>query len=263
MLEIRHGKTLAAALFSLAVGAVSMASTAHAQPVEDCGNDIVEGDELCDGQLGCAADCTPLPHWECQPDPTDNSAVCVVLEGWDCDPLDPTDCAPICGDGLVLGDEQCDDGNLDSEDGCSDICLVETGWTCTGEPSTCIEDDGTAAPVCGDGIVETGEACDDGNTEDGDGCSATCAVEDGWSCTGAHSLCRRVDSPPVCGNGFVEAGEACDGQAGCADDCTWRATTTGGRVGSCASASSAGGLLAAALMLMAMSALRRRQRVRS
>jgi cysteine-rich repeat protein len=25
---------------------------------------------------------------------------------------------PICGDGLILGNEQCDDANLEAEDGC-------------------------------------------------------------------------------------------------------------------------------------------------
>jgi cysteine-rich repeat protein len=34
-----------------------------------------------------------------------------------------------------------------------------------------------AGPVCGNGIVETGEQCDDGNTVSGDGCSATCQTE--------------------------------------------------------------------------------------
>lgn len=33
------------------------------------------------------------------------------------------------------------------------------------------------APVCGNGIVESGEECDDGNTIDGDGCSSTCLIE--------------------------------------------------------------------------------------
>ena len=27
-------------------------------------------------------------------------------------------CTPICGDGYVIGSEQCDDGNLDGLDGC-------------------------------------------------------------------------------------------------------------------------------------------------
>jgi cysteine-rich repeat protein len=33
-----------------------------------------------------------------------------------------------------------------------------------------------AGPVCGNGIIETGESCDDGNTADGDGCNSTCTV---------------------------------------------------------------------------------------
>ncbi len=33
------------------------------------------------------------------------------------------------------------------------------------------------APVCGNGVIETGEECDDGNTVSGDGCSATCQDE--------------------------------------------------------------------------------------
>lgn len=47
--------------------------------------------------------------------------------------------------------------------------------------------------VCGNGVLEDGEACDDGNVVAHDGCSATCTVE-----------------VPVCGNGYVEAGETCD-----------------------------------------------------
>jgi len=32
-----------------------------------------------------------------------------------------------------------------------------------------------AAPVCGDGVVDAGEACDDGNSEDRDGCTNVCS----------------------------------------------------------------------------------------
>jgi len=32
-------------------------------------------------------------------------------------------------------------------------------------------------PVCGNGIIESGETCDDGNIASGDGCSATCQTE--------------------------------------------------------------------------------------
>lgn len=44
--------------------------------------------------------------------------------------------------------------------------------------------------VCGDGMVNGADACDDGGVIAGDGCSATCTVEDHWSCDGA--------SPTVC-----------------------------------------------------------------
>lgn len=37
--------------------------------------------------------------------------------------------------------------------------------------------DACPAAVCGNNVVEEGEACDDGNKADGDGCSASCAVE--------------------------------------------------------------------------------------
>jgi cysteine-rich repeat protein len=35
-----------------------------------------------------------------------------------------------CGDGLITGAEECDDGNAISEDGCSSLCDIETGWDC-------------------------------------------------------------------------------------------------------------------------------------
>jgi len=43
----------------------------------------------------------------------------------------------------------------------------------------------TAAAVCGDGILDKGEACDDLNTTPGDGCDGSCQVEDGWVCQDA------------------------------------------------------------------------------
>lgn len=50
------------------------------------------------------------------------------------------DCAlVICGDGLVQGDEECDDRNTETEDGCDDSCRVEAdpcdGVTCTEAPA--------------------------------------------------------------------------------------------------------------------------------
>ena len=43
----------------------------------------------------------------------------------------------ICGDGQIRGTEECDDGNLANGDGCSAMCLIESGFVCSGEPSVC------------------------------------------------------------------------------------------------------------------------------
>jgi cysteine-rich repeat protein len=66
--------------------------------------------------------------------------------------------SPVCGNGIVEGSEECDDGNTSSGDGCADDCTVE---------------------FCGDGVLQAGlgEDCDDGNTRNGDGCSSSCMVE--------------------------------------------------------------------------------------
>ncbi|MBT4935259.1 hypothetical protein HOL21_04780 [Candidatus Woesearchaeota archaeon] len=46
----------------------------------------------------------------------------------------------VCGNDVEETGEACDDGNEDADDGCSATCTLETGWTCTGEPSVCTED---------------------------------------------------------------------------------------------------------------------------
>lgn len=83
------------------------------------------------------------------------------------------ECTVICGDGLRVGDEECDDangGDGDDGDGCDVTCVIEEGFLCTGEPSTC-----SPAALCGDGMLDDGEACDDGGTDADDGCDAACA----------------------------------------------------------------------------------------
>lgn len=65
----------------------------------------------------------------------------------------PLDCAhqvtrwlSTCGNAVVEGDEECDDGDLSDGDGCSSTCRVEKGWHCKGSPSKC-----TRKPVGGGG----------------------------------------------------------------------------------------------------------------
>lgn len=57
----------------------------------------------------------------------------------------------VCGDGIVDSTEECDDGNLEDGDGCSSVCTIETGWTCTQAASD-------AASSCEDGCLNAGKA---------------------------------------------------------------------------------------------------------
>ena len=41
-------------------------------------------------------------------------------------------CSPVCGDGILKGEEECEDENDESGDGC-DNCIIEEGWTCDPE----------------------------------------------------------------------------------------------------------------------------------
>ena len=152
-----------------------------------------------------------------------NFAVLVDALATDCDLFDDDatnlSCATpnICGDSAILEGETCDDGNRASGDGCDSSCQIESGYDCTGEPSTCTE-------ICGDGQTVGNETCDDGGTSDGDGCSATCQTEEGYSCTGAPSSCSEI-----CGDGLIIGGEACDdGGAASGDGCSGACQIEGG-----------------------------------
>jgi len=45
-------------------------------------------------------------------------------------------CLPFCPDGVVTPDEQCDDGNMNQDDGCNN-CTVTTGWVCGADGYLC------------------------------------------------------------------------------------------------------------------------------
>ena len=85
----------------------------------------------------------------------------------------------FCGDGTTDPGEECDDGGISNDDGCSSNCIIE---------------------FCGDGIRQSGigEDCDDGGNVDGDGCSATCTNESlpvpSLSPAGLLGLCAVIGS---------------------------------------------------------------------
>jgi len=118
-----------------------------------------------------------------------------------------SNCTQMCGSGLRPENttKQCDHGcyNADLPNRCRTNCarpvcgdgIIDSGETCDDGPNnsnsrrdacriTC------QLPRCGDGVIDTNETCDDGNRVAGDGCDPTCRLE--------------------CGNGNLEAGEECD-----------------------------------------------------
>lgn len=121
----------------------------------------------------------------------------------------------VCGDGITQAGESCDDGNLTNGDGCSAVCTVQSGYTCTGSPSVCNS-------LCGDGVVTGTESCDDANNTPGDGCSATCSVESGFTCIGSPSACTPITYPLVADRAGTGSGTITSSPAGitCGADCS-------------------------------------------
>jgi len=89
------------------------------------------------GPNGCGGVCGYCPSgWNCP------SGTCIGCGDGSCNNGETcsscsTDCGSCCGNGAINSGEACDDGDTSSGDGCSSSCTVESGYTCSGAPSTC------------------------------------------------------------------------------------------------------------------------------
>jgi cysteine-rich repeat protein len=107
-----------------------------------------------------------------------------------------TSCESTCGDGVLAGDERCDDGESNG-----------AGY------GFCTEDC-QPGPRCGDGVLNGNESSDNG------------ANLDNYA-TRAEACAPGCNPPAFCGDGAIDAayGEACDdgenagGYNGCNPDC--------------------------------------------
>lgn len=124
--------------------------------------------------------------------------------------------ATLCNaDGVVDMNEECDDGNATSGDGCSEGCRIEPCHTCAGEPSMC-------SPVA------DGTSCDDQLFCNGaDTClAATCTVHAGDPCPGGMECnnvcnegadsCAAPAATPCTDEGNACTADVCNGAGVCA-----------------------------------------------
>lgn len=98
-----------------------------------------------------------------------------------------TGSTPECGNGVIEGGEECDDGNIDDTDNCVKGCHVAECGDGYVRADTEACDDMNASNAdgcvkcklayCGDGAKWDGvEFCDDGNLKNDDGCSNYCTL---------------------------------------------------------------------------------------
>jgi cysteine-rich repeat protein len=136
--------------------------------------------------------------------------------------------AAACGNGSIEWQEECDDGNSASGDGCSSTCKLEPGiWRCPtvwyGTLDGCDCGCGLPDPDCGG--ITSAAACIYCDPPVVGGCNPS------GTCLGSISLTdNTVCNPAACGNGILEAGEQCDdgnttSGDGCDSTCHWQAGT--------------------------------------
>ncbi|CAD8085623.1 unnamed protein product [Paramecium sonneborni] len=208
-----------------------------------CGDGIITGNEQCedgnsiqyDGcfncQYQCQLQCTKCIKGEC---------IECATNGWFIDPtVTPWQCRERCGDYIIVGTEQCEDGNSSDTDGCKDckyFCRIGCS-SCNYTNKTCLScefpgftpDSYYCRNICGDGLVVVDpygfyyEECDDGNTISGDGCSSscqyqcqsisictTCVSNRCELCASGYLLTTNKICVPICGDAILVTGEQCD-----------------------------------------------------
>jgi cysteine-rich repeat protein len=141
---------------------------------ESCGDGITQTSEECDDGKQCNDPNGVLISCTSDPSGCAAPASCATIDGDDCSA--DCDSNEECGN-LVIDqsfpdpnlNEDCDDGNLVNNDGCSEFCVDET---------------------CGNGI-QGDQECDDGNDVNDDGCTNNCELDpDQDGKTGASDPCN-------------------------------------------------------------------------
>ncbi|MGM0596439.1 MAG: hypothetical protein ACQES9_05305 [Myxococcota bacterium] len=184
-----------------------------------CGDGIIEGDEVCDS--------TNLAGEDCESQGFD-SGILTCAE--DCSAFDTSGCSggPVCGDGIIEGDEVCDTTNLAGED--CESQGFDTGVLACAEDCSAFDTSGCSGtgPVCNNGIIEGDEVCD-GTNLGGSTCESENYAGGTLSCS---PDCTSFDYSQCtsCGNGVVDSGETCDSTNLDGEDCASQGFYGGGQL---------------------------------
>jgi cysteine-rich repeat protein len=188
-------------------------------PPGECGNGTVEEGEECDDSNltsgdGCDNDCayTCTDAADCDDANACNgtetcdtgahtcSAGTPLAEGADCGNgnvcVGGNCVSASCGDGQPQTGEECDDGDVDENNGCNTQCTFSCVSTNPAKDCTATGDECAGTNVCDD----TAHTCTGGTP-----------LAENADCNGGAGSCKSgVCTLKTCGNGTVDAGEQCE-----------------------------------------------------
>ncbi|MCK5800044.1 MAG: hypothetical protein KAI47_22795, partial [Deltaproteobacteria bacterium] len=157
----------------------------------------------------------------------------------------PGACPTSCNDGKVCTKDKLQNGGT-----CTAECVFTSITICVNSDGCCpaacnANNDNDCSPVCGNGVVESGEICDKGISAGNPGaCPTSCAAKTckKWALTGLTASCSRTctysnDDNATCSGGTCHGGSCCQGCWNGSCQVGTSLTVCGHAGGSCASCS--------------------------